>query len=293
VSKKYYHNGTFESVFEWDTETLKGRWVDPATGKDKGWSAFTLERLLRLNIGDIEVFPPWAEREKVNVEQRYRWFDAGSNIAWWRWDNVTQTAVWIGKYDVDSNECSGHTLDEVLSFDDWHEIDEPKYLPSRPEPVSEKEDVPWQSANGWKSTNPKDAVGVTKPPIHNVPLSVLTEVGMAMNEGEWKYGGYNWRVIGVRASVYWDATFRHLGAWWEGEDDDPQTGLNHITKAISALIVLRDAMIQGKFNDDRPPRSKQSPAVELARFRDMQARLEKDFPTPAEGYTQKGLEDAP
>jgi hypothetical protein len=31
--------------------------------------------------------------------------------------------------------------------------------------------------------------------------------------------------------------------------------MSHITKAITSLVVLRDAMIQAKFTDDRPPRS--------------------------------------
>ncbi|MCM0035904.1 MAG: DUF5664 domain-containing protein, partial [Burkholderiaceae bacterium] len=56
-------------------------------------------------------------------------------------------------------------------------------------------------------------------------------------------------------SVYYDATIRHLFAWWEGEDLDPDSGMSHITKAIASLTVLRDSMIQGMSTDDRPPRS--------------------------------------
>ena len=59
----------------------------------------------------------------------------------------------------------------------------------------------------------------------------------------------------MRASVYYDALMRHAMAWWEGEDLDPDSGMSHITKAIATLVVLRDAMIQDKFTDDRPPRS--------------------------------------
>ena len=44
--------------------------------------------------------------------------------------------------------------------------------------------------------------------------------------------------------------------WWEGQDIDPDSGMNHITKAITSLVVLRDAMHQGKWTDDRPPPSK-------------------------------------
>jgi len=80
------------------------------------------------------------------------------------------------------------------------------------------------------------------------------EVGVAMFEGALKYGRHNYRGVGVRASVYFDATNRHLEDWWEGQDLDPGSGLSHITKAIASLYVMRDAMIMGKFEDDRPPR---------------------------------------
>jgi hypothetical protein len=142
-----------------------------------------------------------------------------------------------------------------------------------------------------KESNPKDTVGTTKPPVANIPLSVISEVGMALAEGQHKYGGYNWRVIGVRASVYWDATFRHIKAWWEGEDIDPHSQLNHITKAISALMVLRDAMIQDNWNDDRPPRSKQKPEDVESQYKAMLERLKSLQPDPVPGYTQKGAED--
>jgi hypothetical protein len=106
-----------------------------------------------------------------------------------------------------------------------------------------------------KPSNPKDAVGVRKAPMSTVSCAVLVEVGVAMLEGAAKYGRHNYRAIGVSASVYYDATMRHLMGWWEGEDLDPDSGLSHVTKAIASLVVLRDAMIQGKFSDDRPPRS--------------------------------------
>jgi hypothetical protein len=103
----------------------------------------------------------------------------------------------------------------------------------------------------YKPTNPKDAVGIKKAPLHVVPAVVLAELGVGMAEGALKYGPYNWRKAGVRASVYYDATMRHLMRWWEGEDTDPDSGLSHVTKAICSLVVLRDAMIQGMVTDDR------------------------------------------
>lgn len=105
-----------------------------------------------------------------------------------------------------------------------------------------------------KQTNPKDAIGVRKAPMSTVPPAVLAELGVAMLEGAVKYGKYNYRVAGVRASVYYDALMRHLFAWWEGEDIDAESGLSHITKALACLTVLRDAQMQQMVTDDRPPK---------------------------------------
>ena len=106
-----------------------------------------------------------------------------------------------------------------------------------------------------KDTNPKDAVGIKKAPLSTVSGPVIMEMGLAMLEGARKYGRHNYRVSGVRASVYFDATIRHLIKWWEGEDEDRDSGLNHIIKAMTSLHVLRDSMIMGNWVDDRPPPS--------------------------------------
>ncbi len=109
-----------------------------------------------------------------------------------------------------------------------------------------------------KPTNPKDAVGIKKVPLSCVSAPVLMEIGLGMLEGAAKYGRHNYRDVGVRASVYYDAALRHLMAWWEGEDLDPDSdaGLSHVSKCITSLVVLRDAMIQEKLTDDRPPKTK-------------------------------------
>lgn len=105
-----------------------------------------------------------------------------------------------------------------------------------------------------KPTNPKDMIGASKPPQAVVSQLVLMELGVAMLEGTCKYGRHNYRVAGVRASIYYDAARRHLDYWWEGEDIDPDSELSHVTKAIASLVVLRDSMLLEKFTDDRPPR---------------------------------------
>ena len=135
-----------------------------------------------------------------------------------------------------------------------------------------------------KDTNPKDGVGSLKPSYAAVPVPVLYELGAALTEGARKYGGYNWRVAGVRTSVYIDATRRHLDSFMEGEDIDPDSGLSHITKAIASLTVFRDAQIQGMVqNDDRPP-SSQVPF--MADTQERVTEIAGRYPKPVPNHTQ-------
>lgn len=104
------------------------------------------------------------------------------------------------------------------------------------------------------TANPKDAVGSSKAPMSTVSQAVLAELGVAMLEGALKYGRHNYRKAPIRASVYFDAVQRHMRSWFDaGEDIDPDSQLSHITKAIATLAVLRDSMITGQWDDDRPP----------------------------------------
>lgn len=122
-----------------------------------------------------------------------------------------------------------------------------------------------------KDTNPKDAVGTRKVPTTTLPWPVVAETGVALLEGARKYGRHNYRVAGIRNSVYFDATMRHLMSWWEGEDIDPDSGMSHITKAIASLMVLRDAQINNMATDDRPPRPPED------WLRDLQSRVDDIF----------------
>lgn len=137
-----------------------------------------------------------------------------------------------------------------------------------------------------KPTNPKDAIGSSKVPLFaRLPRRVLGELALALLEGARKYGGFNWRVSGVRASVYMDALDRHLSAWWEGQDLDPDSGLSHVTKAIACLTVLRDSMLQGNFQDDRPPRASNSESW-VAELNEAARQIVARYPDPKPPCTQ-------
>lgn len=102
-----------------------------------------------------------------------------------------------------------------------------------------------------KPTNPKDAVGSGKVPLHLWPTTATVVGSMALMDGALKYGRANYRACGVRASIYFDACNRHLNAWFEGEDNDPDSQLPHLGHALACLAVLVDAQAAGCLVDDR------------------------------------------
>ena len=134
-----------------------------------------------------------------------------------------------------------------------------------------------------KPSNPKDVVGSNKVPFSYVSAPVMLEVANGMLEGGLKYGRHNYRAVGVRASIYYDATMRHLMAWWEGEDEDGDLKISHVTKAICSLVVLRDSMLQGNWVDDRPPQSRSGWVEE---YNGISASIVARYPAPVAPYTQ-------
>lgn len=124
-----------------------------------------------------------------------------------------------------------------------------------------------------KETNPKDLIGSDKLPIHLFPAHVVAGTSLALLDGMLKYGRTNWRVAGVRASIYSDAAARHLGHWFEGEDADPDSGLDHLFHAIACLTIILDAQAAGRLTDDRMVRGGHRAAID--RLTPHVARLKK------------------
>lgn len=133
--------------------------------------------------------------------------------------------------------------------------------------------------------NPKRAFGLKKPSIWCIPRTVIYELGLAMYEGACKYGAFNWRDSEVVASDYISALDRHVSAWIEGEDLDPDSKLSHITKAIATLVVMRDAMMSKKFVDDRPPKA---PPNWMTVMTHKHFALREKCPNPVEPFTEAG-----
>lgn len=102
-----------------------------------------------------------------------------------------------------------------------------------------------------KPSNPKDVLGAAKLPLHLWPETATLIGAVALLDGALKYGRSNWRAVGVRASIYVDAARRHINAWFEGEDNDPDSGVPHLGHALACIAILIDAQAVRKLVDDR------------------------------------------
>lgn len=117
--------------------------------------------------------------------------------------------------------------------------------------IEAKYNVPSQTEETTKLSNPKDIIGSSKLALHCWPSTATAMGSLGLLVGALCYGRSNWRVAGVRASIYFDACNRHMNAWFEGEDNDPDSGVPHLAHALACLAILVDAKAADKLVDDR------------------------------------------
>lgn len=107
--------------------------------------------------------------------------------------------------------------------------------------------------SGLKESNPKDAAASGRVPLQLVPDTLALYAAMAFAEGDSKYVGYNYRVAGVRVSVYIGALRRHTMRYFNGEWADKKTGVPHLASMAACTAILIDGHVMGNIVDDRPP----------------------------------------
>lgn len=121
-----------------------------------------------------------------------------------------------------------------------------------PLPGIEVHEIPGPAIDPGR-TNPKDAIGDKKLALHL--LSPIAEAHWVVGQyaGMLKYGAWNWRAAGVRASIYISALRRHLAGYQSGEEFDPVDGSHHLGNIMACAAILLEAREIGKLVDDRPP----------------------------------------
>lgn len=102
--------------------------------------------------------------------------------------------------------------------------------------------------------DPKGEAGAKKAPMWLLPPVALEQTAWVHKLGNDKYGPFNWRKTGVCATTYVSAIMRHLNAWRDGEDLDPESGISHIAHIATSCNILLDAAACGTLQDDRNKR---------------------------------------
>jgi hypothetical protein len=103
-----------------------------------------------------------------------------------------------------------------------------------------------------KAEDIKRKHGMQKVQLGLVPATAMESIARVLECGAAKYGAYNWRDSGIRCTTYVDAILRHLNAWRDGEDLDPESGVSHIAHIAASCCILLDADAHGRLEDDRP-----------------------------------------
>jgi hypothetical protein len=93
-----------------------------------------------------------------------------------------------------------------------------------------------------------------KPRMELLSREALVQVAMVLTFGAQKYDAHNWRG-GIHWSRVIGAAMRHLTAFNDGEDKDPESGLSHLAHAACCLMFLLEYEKTRKELDDRYVRS--------------------------------------
>lgn len=88
-----------------------------------------------------------------------------------------------------------------------------------------------------------------------VPFEALEGMANVLTFGAKKYAAWNWQLGGgFKWTRVLASTFRHLFAFARGEDNDPESGLSHISHAQCNLLFLA-YYIRNKGKDTKDDRN--------------------------------------
>lgn len=91
----------------------------------------------------------------------------------------------------------------------------------------------------------------SKPDLSLFSTRWLLGVGQVLTFGKRKYAAHNWR-RGIQISRLMAAALRHILAFNDGQDLDPETGCSHLDHASCCLMFARELIeTKRKQVDDR------------------------------------------
>lgn len=108
---------------------------------------------------------------------------------------------------------------------------------------------PYVTTSSPATSGRKDDGG--KPDWMLLPWRALRSVVRVLMFGAKKYGRDNWRLVPDARNRYWNAAIRHLVAWQQGEDRDPETGESHLSHAVCCCLFMLDGEEQNREAQNR------------------------------------------
>lgn len=125
-------------------------------------------------------------------------------------------------------------------------LDTPELFESKhcsPRPLSDQKIfVDLAIHNALKGGNLNLSVGQkhdqSKPRYSLIPSGSLASIVDVLEHGAAKYAPDNWKHVQGARERYYNASMRHVQAWWSGEQIDSESGLPHLAHAICSLMFL-------------------------------------------------------
>jgi len=122
------------------------------------------------------------------------------------------------------------------------------------------------------NTDPKQAAGSKKTPLGLIPAPAMEEIANVLKLGASKYGEYNWRKTVVSTNTYVHAILRHLNAWRDGEDLDPESARSHIAHIAAGCCILLDAKACNTLHDNRHKKPEEQDSMAASHEHQVEAR---------------------
>jgi hypothetical protein len=109
-------------------------------------------------------------------------------------------------------------------------------------------------ASGKKETGAALKFDTDKLPLNLLSTEAMNQTAAVLKFGAQKYAEHNWRA-GFAWSRPLAAAMRHLTAFNDGEDRDPESGLSHLAHAACCIMFLLEFEKTHQHLDDRykPP----------------------------------------
>lgn len=79
-----------------------------------------------------------------------------------------------------------------------------------------------------------------KPRWDLLPINITEEVVKVLTYGAKKYSDDNWLKVDNLDKRYYAAAMRHLCAYRQGQENDPESGFSHLAHAICCLMFMSE-----------------------------------------------------